>query len=439
MSSTDWRIPPSVLRWLSAAPASAAVAVLLRHSVRGPLPPGDAGHSLPLTEVGAALGRELGALIGGRLRTLHSSPLPRCIQTAEALRAGAGEHVAIAQDRLLGDPGIFVVDGRQAWPHWQALGHEGVMAHLVSQDFPLPGLADPDPAARFLVQHMLAAADGRPGFHIFVTHDSLVTATAARLLGEPLGKADWPWYLEGAFFWRANGHLTTAYRDRVGNRPATDPLPLRERDVIDFARREIARTLGPDVNARFFLAGGAFKALLTGRPPRDLDVWAPSARDRDILLSILTARGARPLADSPFADAFEVGERVVELPHSVQPDTLQERLAHFDIALSAVGAEHRPNGAWNASIHPLARASAERRAVLLLKPLVNWKYALTTLERMRRYACELGYSVPPEEEAEVWNLFEAQPESEKRAMIERFVRTARGGHGVQAEASCRLR
>ncbi|MDE0458828.1 MAG: hypothetical protein OXI15_16155 [Chromatiales bacterium] len=47
MSATDWRIPPSVTRWLAETPADAPVAVLLRHSVRGSLPPGDAGNAVP--------------------------------------------------------------------------------------------------------------------------------------------------------------------------------------------------------------------------------------------------------------------------------------------------------------------------------------------------------------------------------------------------------
>ena len=46
---TDWRIPPSMTRYLAEAPVDAPVAVLLRHSVRGPLPRGDAGNAVPLT------------------------------------------------------------------------------------------------------------------------------------------------------------------------------------------------------------------------------------------------------------------------------------------------------------------------------------------------------------------------------------------------------
>ena len=439
MNVTDWRIPPSMTRWLAEMPPDAPVAVLLRHSVRDHLPPGDAGYAIPITPVGAALGRELGALVGSRLRTLHTSPLPRCVQTAEAIRAGAVVDIPVAGDHLLGAPGVYVIDDARAATIWKEQGHQGVMAHLVSQDRPLPGMADPAPAARFLVRHMLAIAGNRPGLHLFVTHDSVVTATAARLLGKPLGRDAWPWYLEGAFFRRRGGHVVTAYRDRCSQSEAVTLACLDERSVVDFARREVARTVGPGCNARFFLAGGAFKTLLTGHPPRDLDLWAPSARDRELVLNTLTGRGARRLDDRPFADAFEINGRVVELPHETEPDTLAGRLARFDLALSAAGVEHRPGGGWRAVVHPLARTSIERRQVLLLKPLVNWKWALTTLERMRRYASELRYTVPGAEEAEVWRVFEAQSDCMQREMLENHERTASGRYRVREEALCRLR
>jgi broad specificity phosphatase PhoE len=438
MTEVQWRIPPSVLRLLDRAPIDRAVVVLLRHSVRDHLPPGDAGYGLPITSVGRQLALELGGLLRGRLRTLHASPLARCVQTAQALAEGARADVAVLQDRLIGDPGVFVLDGRRAWANWEQLGHEGVMRHLVTEAEALSGMARPDEAARFLVQSMLAAAGSRSGVHVFVTHDSLVTATAARLLGEPLGLDDWPWYLEGAFFWTSEEGVHAAYRDDEAVHPG--PLcSLAEADVIELARREIAATVGLDTGARFFLAGGAFKSLLTGRPPQDLDLWAPSEHDRALLIAALRARGARSAGPRVFADAFEVAGRVVAVPHKTEPDTLAERLARFDIGLSAVGVEHRPGGEWFAIAHPLALESVRRREVRLLKPPVNWKYALTTLERMRRYALELGYSVPREEEAEVWRVFETQDAELRAGLVERHRRTGSGGFGVMEEVACRLR
>lgn len=437
MTEIQWQIPSSVTRLLEEAPIDRAVVVLLRHSVRDQLPAGDAGYVLPITDIGRRLAIELGEILRGRLRTLHASPLIRCIQTAEALAKGAQAKLSIIPNRLLGDPGAFVLDGQRAWMNWEQLSHEVVMDHLVTETEALPGMARPDEAARFLVRSMLAVAAGEPGVHIFVTHDSLVTATAARLLGGKLGFNDWPWYLEGAFFWETENGLHTMYRDYEALHEGA-LCGLTENDVIEFARREVANTIGLDTGARFFLAGGAFKSLLTGRPPRDLDLWAPSEQDRTLIVDALHARGAKPAGTRAFADAFELAGRVVEVPHKIKPDRLSERLARFDIGLSAVGVEHRPDDTWSAIVHPLALESVRRREILLLKPLVNWQYALTTLERMRRYARELDYSVPSDEEAEVWRVFESKDQALRARLVERYQRTGSGGFGVMEEITRRL-
>lgn len=206
-------IPGSVLERLSRLRADQSVALLLRHSARGPLPPGQPGDHVPLTEHGRGLAISLGERLRGRLRSLHTSPVLRCVQTAEALREGAGAGREISLDFLLGNPGVYVRDGRLAWSNWQRLGHEGVIQHLMSAKDPLPGMHRPDVAARALVDHMLAMAAKAAGIHIFVTHDSLVTVTVARFLKRNLELCEWPTYLEGAFFYREAAELHMAYRD----------------------------------------------------------------------------------------------------------------------------------------------------------------------------------------------------------------------------------
>jgi len=186
--------------------------MLIRHSARPPIPKGEVGLDLPITEQGRTIALELGAVLGSRLRRLHTSPVLRCVQTVDALAQAAASTVTPLHDTMLGEPGAFVVDGRAAWDNWVRLGHEGVMTHLVSADTALPGMAEPQEAARRLTRHMLKAAGGEPGLHVFVTHDLLVTATAARALGVPLGRGDWPPYLEAAFFWNASGQCQVAYR-----------------------------------------------------------------------------------------------------------------------------------------------------------------------------------------------------------------------------------
>jgi broad specificity phosphatase PhoE len=435
MTAVTWVIPPSTLRWLEEIPVERPVAMLIRHSVRDFLPPGEAGYGLPITEVGHRLAIDLGARLAGRLRAVHASPLLRTVQTATRLAEGALLDVEVVHDRMLGDPGAFVVDDR-AGATWASVGHEEVMRRLVHGSEVLPGCADADGAARFLVHHMLATSRGKVGVHAFVTHDSLITATAARLLGASLIKADWPWYLEAAFFWEDEGAVQVAYRERRGSRP-TPLVGLTEADVIFLARREVAATVGLDCPARFFLAGGAFKSLLTGRPPRDLDLWAPSREDRAIVEARLLERGAQRLPAQPYTQGFRLNGRVIELPLHTEPGVLEERLLRFDLALSAIGAEHTPSDRWRAVVHPLARASVERRQILLLAELRNWKHCLTSLERLRRYARELGFEAPSAEEARIWAIYDSQPPDVQRGMVERFQLSARHDQGVAEEVAWR--
>lgn len=429
----------SLLELLDVAPRDRPVAVLLRHAARGPLPAGAGGADVPLTPAGVRASKALGAQLGERLVALHCSPLVRCATTAAALGEGAGRDVEVCHDRLLGDPGAYVYDSRRAGENWRGRTHADVMEHLVTHDTPLVGMVSPRHGAARLARHVVAQAD-RPGIHAFVTHDVLITTTVSRLSGRPLGRAEWPGFLDGAVLWRERDAIRMHYRDidhRWTERPRLDPGA-----VADFARWELARVVGMDCPADFFLAGGAFKSLLTGRAPHDLDLWATSEDDRRALVGTLESRGACRLDRAAFADVFQIGGRIVEVPDAIEPSTLAARLARFDLALSAVGVHHRPRslgGTLDVQIHPFTHQSVEWREVLLLDPLPHPKYALSTLERVRRYAAELGYSGLQAAAARIWAIFDAADAEEQQRMINRFDRTARGGFGVREEALARRR
>ena len=211
----DSTIPPSLIRDIADAPTDRPVVLLLRHAARGPLPDGEAGNDVPITLSGKYCAEELGRKLGARIRSLHSSPVPRCIQTANALREGANAEIDIVVSRFLGDPGVYVLDGDLAWGNWERLGHEEVMRRLVSEKDPLPGMAQPDEAARLLLRQMLASAGDSCGLHIFITHDSVITATVSRLQGTPHSPSDWPCFLEGALFWQSEKGVHVVYREAV--------------------------------------------------------------------------------------------------------------------------------------------------------------------------------------------------------------------------------
>jgi hypothetical protein len=128
------------------------------------------------------------------------------------MKEGALVGIPIVPDRLLGDPGVYVVDGNVAWTNWQSMGNEGVVEHLISSDAILPGMADPNAATTDLVRHMFDIAGTVAGLHVFVTHDSVIAVTVARMLGQSHSTGLWPHFLEGAFFW-GDDQIFIGFRD----------------------------------------------------------------------------------------------------------------------------------------------------------------------------------------------------------------------------------
>ena len=82
----------------------------------------------------------------------------------------------------------------------------------------------------------------------------------------------------------------------------------------------------------------------------------------------------------------------------------------------------------------MAHASVERREVSLLEPLVNWKYALVTLERPA--ALQSGIKLPDRArggELLCGDYSEGKSSEVQQGMIDRFRKASRGGYGVDEE------
>ncbi|MEK8021046.1 MAG: histidine phosphatase family protein [Candidatus Parabeggiatoa sp.] len=217
-------IPSSTLEGLKQIPCDQSAVLLLRHSERPPIPLGQTGDDLPLTEQGSWLALTLGQHLNGRLRSLSTSPVRRCMETAELLQLGANvDDVLIQPDHLLGDPGIFITEPSLAWQTVQRLGMEQVMTRLMNKDSQLPGFSNPVNAVSELINHTLCQMQSGPGLHLFVTHDFFITTTVAMVLNRPLPVEDWPDFIEGVFFFHDGKQLIMRYKHYKG---VVMPCPL---------------------------------------------------------------------------------------------------------------------------------------------------------------------------------------------------------------------
>ena len=338
-------LPCNLLSLLEDAPGDRAIVLLIRHSVRGPLPPGSAGDATPLTAEGIELARELGARLGHRLVGLYTSPVLRCVQTATELGAGAGVSLPVVSDTLLGNPGAFVLDAEVAGAQWLQLGHEAMVTRLCGPGEPPPGMATPRLAAKYLLMSMLGRANVS-GFHVFVTHDSLVTVTAAHILRAPLTVADSPVFLEAAWAWRDDQTVHFGYREQAAAVQLSDIASYSPQAVIELAER-VAGSLcrAPEPAGRFYLIGRFFETLVTGLFAQVVELSAPNVLDHDAVRAALLSSGAGQLPPADGNEWFLWAGRMVALRISLAE--LRPLVVPLDAEIpgSTFGVEFRPGAA----------------------------------------------------------------------------------------------
>jgi broad specificity phosphatase PhoE len=178
--------------------------VLLRHSVRRPITTTElhSAWKTPLTTRGRALAEALGGALPAESRVrVWWSPVPRCVDTAACLVAGAIR--AGVRARLVGPQwklaASYVHDPAELVQRFAALGPLGFVRAWHAERLP-PETIDPLPgAAAALLRHLLRGArPARPGtLDLHVTHDLNVVALLALVRDVTARTFRWPGYLEG--------------------------------------------------------------------------------------------------------------------------------------------------------------------------------------------------------------------------------------------------
>lgn len=156
--------------------------LFVRHSER----PSFAGltnqqkHEVALTARGREMAREIGQRVGQAAR-LASSPVPRALETAESIAAGAG----LDPGSILRTPQLmrFLATGPEHYDEVKRrLGWTGLMASWMDGSLPQGILVPCEQVARQALDAVLSAPETRGV--IAVTHDFLVMALLAALRGE---------------------------------------------------------------------------------------------------------------------------------------------------------------------------------------------------------------------------------------------------------------
>ena len=201
------------LALLNRVPDYSPVAIVLRHAERQEIAPGAFGNDVHLTRRGWQSARRLGeGLSSLRPGIVKSSPLPRCTQTAHAIIAGAGWKASAAPERLLGDPGPFVVEPELAGRLFLDVAIREIVRRQLADDEPPRGMRATASGAKLVLRELASALNGPDSASVFVTHDAVLAALVGHLYGLPVQGFCWPGYLDALVAWPDSDRLRFLWR-----------------------------------------------------------------------------------------------------------------------------------------------------------------------------------------------------------------------------------
>ncbi|MCY7296866.1 histidine phosphatase family protein [Alteromonas sp. a30] len=180
--------------------------IVARHAERPEIPSNTVGNDVMLTEKGIEQSKLFASLIDLPLHSVKSSPIGRCIQTANVIAQSLGFRVEnIEQCKSLGDPGFIIQDSELAWQHWLDKGHDAVNQHLISGKEKWAGFHDLDHICNDIfntIKELLS--NSAYGTHLWITHDTILATLASRINNPNFTLNDWPHFLGYMIFTYSN-------------------------------------------------------------------------------------------------------------------------------------------------------------------------------------------------------------------------------------------
>lgn len=180
------------------------LSVVIRHSDRDEIPLGSFGNEVMLNEKGIQRAIEYGVSIRDKkISKIYSSPIGRCVETAQKIVNGYGCQVEIVETKALGAPGLHITDEKIAGEFFLTHGFDEMYDRFI-QGKEIPGVPNivelRQKMDEFIDAHSVAGATT-----LFITHDMVIAFYHFSLTEKVYTKENWVDYMEGLTF--KNGTL----------------------------------------------------------------------------------------------------------------------------------------------------------------------------------------------------------------------------------------
>lgn len=227
-------LPDSMMSSVGLLPADKRLILFTRHSLRERSDGnGFASYQLPLTPKGRVLAKSWGRWLAEHLPysldvDSISSPIGRCIDTAQLMQEGAGLRRDIAHQSLLVEPGSLVTEPDIANPIFKEIGVLNFINRFLQGN--LEGTKNAYQGGLDLLSLFYQNQPQHGHLMLAVSHDTLLSAFLAVMLDMvEIDWNDWPKMMEGVFLWfddkpfeQANAYFV--WRGQVYIRPISDLL-----------------------------------------------------------------------------------------------------------------------------------------------------------------------------------------------------------------------
>lgn len=180
------------------------ISLLLRHADRDDIPQGSFGNEILLNEKGKQNAQRFGeSLFKRKINRIFTSPIGRCVQTAEYITKGYGSSIEIIETTALGAPGLHINDEKIAGEFYLQNGFDEMYKRFMAgKEIPgIPNIKE----LNYRITKFINENSTENGTTIFITHDMLIAFYHFSINKKVYTKDNWINYMTGLTF--INGQI----------------------------------------------------------------------------------------------------------------------------------------------------------------------------------------------------------------------------------------
>lgn len=172
------------------------ISLLLRHADRDDIPKGSFGNEILLNEKGKQNAQTFGMSLSERkINRIFTSPVGRCVQTAEFIVKGYGNSIDIIETTALGAPGLHITDEKIAGEFYLQYGFDEMYRQFM-QGEKIPGILNSN-ELKYRITTFIKENSNDNGTTIFITHDILIAFYHYSINKKVYTKDNWINFLTG--------------------------------------------------------------------------------------------------------------------------------------------------------------------------------------------------------------------------------------------------